>query len=231
MSKEYFPHDFAARLSLRDVRKDFGMVGVGVYWCIVEILHEEGGYIKENDLAGIAYDLQVELDLCQAITHNYDLFAVKKGKIFSERVLRNLNKRQEISLARSKAATSRWDGRNRDKTVSKDTEKSEYGSDKEVAASEALKRLFDIEIDVPPAYPFEEYLKMKSELEKSRFAQQTIKKLSQLHKHGKEIVNGLWRDFQRKNTGDNIIQQNYDPKQLNNVLKSVDKIDPEVEDI
>ena len=54
MSKEYFPHDFAARLSLRDVRKDFGMVGVGVYWCIVEILHEEGGYIKENDLAGIA---------------------------------------------------------------------------------------------------------------------------------------------------------------------------------
>lgn len=127
MSKEYFPHDYAARLSLRDVRKDFGMVGVGVYWCIVEILHEEGGYIKENDLAGVAYDLQVELDLCHAITHNYDLFSIKKGKIFSERVLRNINKREEISLARSKAATARWDcARNSSKNVSKDTEKSEF---------------------------------------------------------------------------------------------------------
>lgn len=44
MSKEYFPHDYGARLSLRGIRKDFGLQGLGFYWCFVEILHEEGGY-------------------------------------------------------------------------------------------------------------------------------------------------------------------------------------------
>lgn len=108
MSKEYFPHDYGARLSLRGIRKDFGMSGVGFYWCFVEILHEEGGYIKECDLDNIAYDLQVEPELCYAVTHNYDLFVVKKGKIFSERVLRNIKKREEISAARKRAANGRW---------------------------------------------------------------------------------------------------------------------------
>lgn len=108
MSKEYFPHDYGARLSLRGIRKDFGLKGLGFYWCFVEILHEEGGYIKESDLDNIAYDLQVEPELCYAVTHNYDLFSVKKGKIFSERVLRNIKKRAEISAARKRAASERW---------------------------------------------------------------------------------------------------------------------------
>lgn len=108
MSKEYFPHDYGARLSLRGIRKDFGLQGLGFYWCFVEILHEEGGYIKENDLDNIAYDLQVEPELCYAVTHNYGLFSVKKGKIFSERVLRNIKKRAEISAARKRAASERW---------------------------------------------------------------------------------------------------------------------------
>lgn len=108
MSKEYFPHDYGARLSLRGIRKDFGLQGLGFYWCFVEILHEEGGYIKESDLDNIAYDLQVAPELCYAVTHNYDLFTVKKGKIFSERVLRNIKKRAEISAARKRAASERW---------------------------------------------------------------------------------------------------------------------------
>lgn len=108
MSKEYFPHDYGARLSLRAIRKDFGLQGLGFYWCFVEILHEEGGYIKESDLDNIAYDLQVAPELCYAVTHNYDLFTVKKGKIFSERVLRNIKKRAEISAARKRAASERW---------------------------------------------------------------------------------------------------------------------------
>ena len=108
MSKEYFPHDYGARVSLRGIRKDYGLQGVGFYWCFVEMLHEEGGYIKEDDLDNIAYDLQVEPELCRAITHNYDLFVVKKGKIYSDRVLRNIKKRAEISAARKSAANQRW---------------------------------------------------------------------------------------------------------------------------
>jgi hypothetical protein len=108
MAKEYFPHDYCARLTLREIRKDYGLEGLGFYWCFVEMLHEEGGYIKETELESIAYDLRVSIDLVQAVIRNYDLFVIKKGKISSERVLRNIKKRAEISEARKSAAESRW---------------------------------------------------------------------------------------------------------------------------
>ena len=110
MSKEYFPHDYAARLSLRGIRKDYGMAGVGFYWCFVEILHEEGGYVKESDLDDIAYDLQADPEMCSAIVHNYGLFSVKKGRVHSDRVLRNIKKRADVSAARRRAAAGRWGG-------------------------------------------------------------------------------------------------------------------------
>ena len=91
MTKEYFPHDYCARLSLRGIRKDYGLEGLGFYWCFVEMLHEEGGYIKEDELDNIAYDLQVNPELCRAVTHNYDLFTVKKGKIYSNDEKRRKN--------------------------------------------------------------------------------------------------------------------------------------------
>lgn len=108
MAKEYFPHDYGARLTLREVRKDYGLEGLGFYWCFIEILHEEGGYIKESELESIAYDLRVEVSLAQAIVSNYDLFVIKKGKITSKRVLCNIKKRAEITEARKTAAETRW---------------------------------------------------------------------------------------------------------------------------
>lgn len=84
MAKEYFPHDYCARLTLREIRKDYGLEGLGFYWCFVEMLHEEGGYIKETELESIAYDLRVSIDLVQAVIRNYDLFVIKKGKISSQ---------------------------------------------------------------------------------------------------------------------------------------------------
>ncbi len=108
MSNEYFPHDYGARLSLRGVRKDFGLEGLGFYWCFVEILHEENGYVKESDIENIAYDLQIKPEICESVIRNYDLFTIKKGKIWSERVLKNIKKRADISAARKSAAEARW---------------------------------------------------------------------------------------------------------------------------
>ncbi len=57
--KQYFPHDYGARAKLADMRIDFGLEGVGFYWCLVEYLHEEGGSIKESRIKGIAYELRI----------------------------------------------------------------------------------------------------------------------------------------------------------------------------
>lgn len=107
--KQYFPHDYGARAKLADMRIDFGLEGVGFYWCLVEYLHEEGGSIKESRIKGIAYELRIDLEKANAIVHNYGLFVIKKGKITSDRVTENLKKRAEISAARRGAASSRWD--------------------------------------------------------------------------------------------------------------------------
>lgn len=107
-AKEYFPHDYGARSKLVDVRKDYGLEGLGFYWCVIEILHEEGGYVKESRISGIAYDLRIEPEKAEAIIRNYGLFSIKKGKVTAERVLRNLRKRAEISTARKQAANVRW---------------------------------------------------------------------------------------------------------------------------
>jgi hypothetical protein len=108
--KDYFSHDYHSRDHLRDVRKDFGLEGYGLYWCIVEILHEQGGSIKETDIAPIAYDLRADEDMLKAILYNYGMFQVKKGRVYSERVIDNLKKREEISEKRKQAAESRWQG-------------------------------------------------------------------------------------------------------------------------
>ena len=108
--KDYFSHDYHSRDHLRDVRKDFGLEGYGLYWCIVEILHEQGGSIKETDIAPIAYDLRADEDMLKAILYNSGMFQVKKGCVYSERVIDNLKKREEISEKRKQAAESRWQG-------------------------------------------------------------------------------------------------------------------------
>ena len=108
MAREYFPHDFHARSELRDICMRFGMEGYGFYWGFVEILHESGGYIKESELAALAYELRVSQDLCEAVVKESGFFVVKKGKVTSDRVLRNLKKRTEISDARKAAAEARW---------------------------------------------------------------------------------------------------------------------------
>lgn len=117
MAKEYFPHDYSARSSLREVRKDFGLEGIGFYWCFVEMLHEEGGYIKESELEGVAFDLRVDIKLVESVVNNYGLFTVKKGKITSHRVLRNLKKRAEISEVRKAAAETRWNSSETEETA------------------------------------------------------------------------------------------------------------------
>lgn len=106
--KDYFSHDYHARSDLRGILKDYGLQGIGFYWCFVEILHENGGTVKEVDLDSIAFELHADSEMCQAVVKNYDLFKVKGGKVTSDRVQRNLKKRAEISEARKSAAEARW---------------------------------------------------------------------------------------------------------------------------
>lgn len=123
--KDYFSHDYHARSDLRGILKDYGLQGIGFYWCFVEILHENGGTVKEADLDSIAFELRADSDMCQAVVKNYELFKIRGGKVTNDRVQRNLKKRFEISEARKSAAEARWNSSEASKNASdEDTKES-----------------------------------------------------------------------------------------------------------
>lgn len=107
----YFQHDYHSRDDgkLLEIRMKHGMSGVGTYWCLVEMLHEGGGYIetKQNLLA---FQLQVDQ---QIITDIVQLcFSVEDDKITSNRVKLNLYEREQKKIANQEkgkiGAQVRW---------------------------------------------------------------------------------------------------------------------------
>ena len=67
-TKNYFQHDYRSRLDskLLEVRMKHGMAGFGIYWCLVEMLHEGNGVIKMKPEV-IAFELQVSVEIIKDI--------------------------------------------------------------------------------------------------------------------------------------------------------------------
>ena len=113
MSKEtfYFSHDYNARsdIKIQALLAEHGAAGYGVYWIIVEILHEEAGKkLKLDALTYIAIARQASTSVEQVKTIvacclEYELFYEDDGYFFSIRILENIEKRMDISEKRAKA--------------------------------------------------------------------------------------------------------------------------------
>lgn len=107
--KEYFSHDHHARADEKIIKmlKDLGPEGYGLYWMIVEMLHESHGSIpKDYDL--LAYELRTQCERIKSVCESYDLFYEKDGRIFSLSVDRRLQERAEKSVKAKNSAVKRW---------------------------------------------------------------------------------------------------------------------------
>jgi len=105
----YFPHDYNARndLKIQAMVDDYGAVGYGIYWAVIEMLHEE----DENRLPfnkvtfkSIAKQMSTSVEQVEAIVNcclDYELFIFNDELFYSERVNKNINKRTEIAEKRS----------------------------------------------------------------------------------------------------------------------------------
>ncbi len=113
MSKEtfYFSHDYNARsdIKIQALLVEHGAVGYGVYWIIVEILHEETAKKLKLDsliFVAIARQASTSVEQAKAIVEcclKYELFTEEDGYFFSKRILENIEKRKDISEKRAKA--------------------------------------------------------------------------------------------------------------------------------
>lgn len=109
--KNYFPHDFNARhdTALSVLISEFGAAGYGIFWVVVEMLHEAEENripLKAITIKAIALSMRLDEVTTNAILDRcleYDLLAVRDGFLYSERVLRNAEKRNEMIAQRSAA--------------------------------------------------------------------------------------------------------------------------------
>jgi hypothetical protein len=94
MLKNFLQHDYGTRNNpiLLQIRRKYGMEGVGIYWCITEQLFELGGEMQlDYDL--LSYDLRSDVSTISGVVNI--AFQVEDGKIFSETIISQLIERLE----------------------------------------------------------------------------------------------------------------------------------------
>ena len=106
----YFAHDYNARNDpkLQNVLFDLGVEGIGVFWCIIEQLYEQGGKLPLHYCKSIAFALHVDFCIVERLVNDYGLFKNDGENMWSESVLNRLNRRSEVSEKRKLAALARW---------------------------------------------------------------------------------------------------------------------------
>lgn len=106
----YFQHDYNARSDpkLQAVLRDCGVEGIGVYWCIVEMLYEQGGTLPIGSIKDVAFALHVSEELVEGVVRKYKLFKTTKKIFWSESVKKRIDKATEISTKRKESITKRW---------------------------------------------------------------------------------------------------------------------------
>lgn len=107
---QYFPHDYNARNDpkMQELLAEMGVEGIGIYWCIVEMLYEQGGKLPIKSYKSIAFVLHVDCTCITDVVENFGLFQQDEECFWSNSINVRLGKRDEISEQRRKAVQMRW---------------------------------------------------------------------------------------------------------------------------
>ena len=108
--KEYFSHDFNARNDpeLQRVLLKLGHEGKSVYWDLVEMLYENGGFLFLSQCEVYAFALHTKPELIQSLVKDFNLFKTKGDRFYSDSVIKRMNKRIEKSEKARRSAMQRW---------------------------------------------------------------------------------------------------------------------------
>lgn len=106
----YFKHDYNARSDkkLYKILKYKKVAGIGIYWCLIEMLYEEGGFMKFDDIETIADSIFADKKDVIDIIKNFDLFQDDEYKFWSETVLERLERAKIKSGKARLSALARW---------------------------------------------------------------------------------------------------------------------------
>ncbi len=155
MSNEslYFPHDYDSTMDNKHkaMLGEYGAVGYGLYWLIVESLHSESEHkLPLKKLTYLAFTQQAKLS-CEEIEtfikkciDDYELFVSDGEYFYADRVLRNIKKRAEIVEKKRKAG--RLGGQQRMKNIEQNSSNAQANSSTCLAESTKEKKRKENEI-------------------------------------------------------------------------------------
>lgn len=112
MANQYFQHDYYARCDgkIEDLIDDYGLLGYGAFWVIVERIHEQLGSLPVKRLQNIADEYHCSIQMLEDIVDKYGLFRIDSGdKIVSDRIKANFKARKEASEKMRKIVNERWE--------------------------------------------------------------------------------------------------------------------------
>lgn len=107
----FFTHDYNARQDpkMQEVLMDMGVAGLGIYWCVVEQLYEQGGQMPLSAIKAIAFTLHAPIEDVRKLIESYGLFDNDGEMFWSHAVSRRLESRRGVTEKRAKAAAKRWE--------------------------------------------------------------------------------------------------------------------------
>lgn len=112
----YFKHDFGARNhpKLKGVKRKYGIEGLGIYWCLLEILYENKGSINEEELENICWDEKINFDKSIDIMNILKFDKDENNNWSFCKVNERIKEREDYSNRQRENANKRW---NKEKKV------------------------------------------------------------------------------------------------------------------
>lgn len=109
-NSHYFSHDFNARSDpkLINLVMRLGHGSGFLFWCIVEMLYEQGGYLPLTDIDRITYELQSDKKTIEKIINDFKLFEKDSEKFWSISVLNRIEKRNHLINIKRENCMKRW---------------------------------------------------------------------------------------------------------------------------
>lgn len=123
--RDWFPHDYYARLDLGIMRllMRHGSSGYGVFWLVTELLHANDD-VRRDDVIDVVRHTFSDLDLTEVVDIVDEMIRTGLLKVdmlsetddlspvlYSDRVRRNKEAREAITESKRAAASARWSGR------------------------------------------------------------------------------------------------------------------------
>lgn len=148
----WFRHDTGTLNDLRMqriMRLHGGMMGIGMYWTLVELLYVNDGKIMFEEVADLAYSMRVSEDQLMAIASDEQVFESDDEGFWSNRVNAELDIQRDVSEKARKSIEARWAAERRKKKPPK----RDVRSDEDMAEKEAIieKLKYDCDTNVLPA--------------------------------------------------------------------------------